>query len=188
MSKRIAYVIRKDRPIFLILDLDQTLIDCVDKKDSSPEFPHTKLTFKYMDANGKQIQERVCVYPRPGLFRFLNWCNDNFQIIIFSAGTPAYILLILRYFKYKLPNLLIYDVFTKHDLLWDADSQMFLKSIMTIPYLSGLGKNYVIVDDVEQHYPHSHQHRILVSRWYYGNMNDNELKRIKKLLRTKLKQ
>lgn len=181
---------------YLILDIDHTLIHCMLQNDvpSNANITNSAMVvckYEVEYSELKQSTEEICavnIFIRPGLFEFLDWCNQNFIIIIYSAGLPVYIDMILKYFISILPNLEIHDIYSRNDLVpYQLNNQMiFVKSIMAIPYLSGLGDNYVIIDDIVYHYPYSQEKRILISEWQYDMEDDCQLELVTKVLATLL--
>ena len=181
--------IQKKTP-FLILDIDHTLIHCMLYKDihegddiNNAIVGHKEVVHKY-EENCELQEDTFCIFIRPGLFEFLDWCNRNFKIIIYSAGLPVYIDMILDYFKSILPHLVIHDIYSRNDMVpYQLNNEIvFIKSIMAIPYLAGLGKNYVILDDIDYHYPYSQEKRILISAWEYHMADDNKLELVAEVL------
>jgi FMN phosphatase YigB (HAD superfamily) len=73
----------------LILDIDNTLVQTHQNNifDNFDESKFNGLIWSIITINN--LQNRM--FHRPGLLEFLKFCCENFNVSIWSAGTPDYV-------------------------------------------------------------------------------------------------
>lgn len=137
----------------LVLDMDETLIH------SDLDLKYT-LHDTYIHLNKDQEEESVIpLNLRPFLFEFLNFCVDQFDIVIFTAGCQEYADSILDYIE-KDRKYFRYRFYRDHCLNYN---NIFLKD------LGILGrdlKDVLIVDNCLLSFSHYLRNGILVTSFY----------------------
>jgi CTD small phosphatase-like protein 2 len=78
LPKRAGYEDKKT----IIFDLDETLVHCLDSKENA----HVRLPIRL--PNGTTAMAGVNI--RPHVRHCLEVCNQNFEVIVFTASQPVY--------------------------------------------------------------------------------------------------
>jgi hypothetical protein len=178
---------------YIILDLDQTLIDTISRYEYKNYIDENYLdlvTKKYSHpkyCHGFALNKSIFyMFLRPGVIEFLEFCNDNFKIIIYTAAH-------LDYAKKILEILCSYVKTLKIEQLLHRDHLKFMpylnKSIKSFDFLSGIHpQDCLIIDDIDFHYSDiKKKNLILVKEWYYFLTDDDELIKIIKKIKKELK-
>ena len=92
VTKTVLPIIQKQDPIYLgkktlVLDLDDTLVQSVQHKDTCKSVP---IDFKVEVNLNRNAFIEILVYKRPGVDIFLNKMAKYFEIIIFTASLNIY--------------------------------------------------------------------------------------------------
>ncbi len=176
---------RKRKPIHVILDLDETLINTAtpDEIKSYAMSPAKTKHFKKHDMDGYYI-----VFERPHLQEFLDWLFQNFKVSVWTAATKEYALFIVdKIILSKPERKLEYVFFSYHcsmskklgkgtkdlSLLWDKYK------------IEGFASPYtVIIDDYKDHVHKIQPDRCIIAvpfDVHNENSEDDEyLKRLQK--------
>jgi RNA polymerase II subunit A small phosphatase-like protein len=179
---------RKNKPN-LVLDLDETLIHSVVKKNFDEKMNQTKMNvfnYKYMD-------DDYIVFERPYLQEFLDYAFENFDVSIWTAASKDYMLFILKNFILTKPNRkLKYILYSYHcDLSYDnKDASKDLSMFWEVWKSNGFDeKNTYILDDNIEVFNTQKSKCIRAKPFKFTNkssIKDNFLKNVIKELNKKL--
>eukprot|EP00801_Mesodinium_rubrum_P008110 Mrub_08125.p1 GENE.Mrub_08125~~Mrub_08125.p1 ORF type:complete len:238 (-),score=11.03 Mrub_08125:148-804(-) len=142
----------------LVLDLDHTLIYASETPIAEydfviPIFKNKKLTILY-------------VKKRPYLDQFLERLSHYYELIVFSAATPAYAELVVE--KIDLNQVIDYRLYR---YACSSDGSNLFKDLS---YLGRDLSNTIIIDDSPQNFIKQPQNGLLIYK-YKGDTNDNHL-------------
>ena len=174
--------------INILLDLDQTIIasEYLDKFDKS-KYKSALTTYRHV-----KLGDEFIIFERPHLQEFLDFLFANFNVSVWTAASRDYGLFIVENFILTKPNINI-DFF-----FYSYHTNMAIKESKKIKDLSMLwrvfklsqynAKNTFIIDDNELVYEAQPGNTIRIAEFNYENpIKDNELPRIKQLLRRLIK-
>jgi len=153
----------------LVLDLDETLIHATDKS----EYKHHFVVGPYI------------VFKRPYLENFLNFCNEHFEIGVWTSSTEDY------------ANRIIKEIIPEHiniKFLWSRDRCIREMNYETneINWVKDLKKlkkkgyslsNIIVVDDSPGKLKRQYGNLVRVEP-FFGKDDDSELKRLESYLKT----
>lgn len=153
----------------LVLDLDETLIHATEKSN----YVHHFIVGPYI------------VFKRPNLEKFLNFCNENFEIGIWTSSTEDY------------ANEIVKEIIPKHidiKFLWSRDRCIREMNYETaeIDWIKDLKKlkkkgyslnNIVVVDDSPEKLKRQYGNLVKVEP-FFGNNDDSELEKLEVFLKT----
>ena len=113
---------------------------------------------------------------RPGLFEFLSFIKEKFEIVIFTASRKEYADCILNYLD---PEHNIFDCRLYRDDCIPIKNKVFIKDLRIFKNRSL--RNLIIVDNSYYSFSNQVNNGILITS-FYENENDNELLNLKKYL------
>ncbi|PWA46222.1 Dullard phosphatase domain, eukaryotic [Artemisia annua] len=149
----------------VFLDLDHTLITSV----WCPPSPRTPRTYDFLVKFDQQVRY---VIKRPYVDEFLNYLNNNnFEIVIFTAGKEACASPTLD--KLDPKGLISHRLYRSSCKILDGGR--------LAKDLSDLGrnlKNVVIIDDIPSFYRLQPENGIRITPFTYNNARDDELKKL----------
>ena len=155
----------------LIIDLDETLIHSDFNKQFEGEYDHI-INFTH---EGELIS--IPLILRPGLMDFLDFCNQHFEICIFTASRKEYADCILNFldpynqiFKYR---------FYREDCI-SIKGKIFLKDLRI--FTNRYQENIIIIDNSLYSFANQLSNGILITS-FYNNEKDKELINLKKYLK-----
>jgi len=152
----------------LVLNLDETLIHATKEPKKEPHF---------------KVGE-YSVYKRPYLKAFLNFCNEHFNIGVWTSATKDYASEIVKEifpkeielkFLWARERCTAQRDFDNNDTIWIKD----LKKLKRKGYkLSQI----IVVDDSPEKLKRQYGNLVRIEP-FYGDENDNELKKLQKYLK-----
>lgn len=172
----------------VILDLDNTLIHSVDKG----EFCINKNVLKKMEKfTFHDMKPHFIVFERPGLQDFLTFLFKNYNVAVWSAGTPTYVDYIIDHVVQRnLKSRKLVFVYNSKDC---ERSKKKYESIKDLRYVYSKNKgwdqsNTVIIDDLIDVYNSNPKNTIQIKDFNFcgkGSTTDNHLDKILKMLKPK---
>ncbi|ASZ85018.1 038R [Cherax quadricarinatus iridovirus] len=81
------------KKINILLDLDNTLISSISKKEEKPIFKPRMKQFRW-----ENMEDYYKVFERPGLQPFLDYLFENFNVSVWTAASKSYALFIIEKF------------------------------------------------------------------------------------------
>lgn len=166
--------IRSDHDMNIVIDLDETLIHCI---NPASNYCHNKLKkmdnflFSFMLDNSEHI-----IFGRPYLKEFIGKLMDKFNIYISTHAHEIYAKYIISHLVHIIPSLKICGV---HYRVVD---QIFgnMNVMKTLDVFNLTTENTIIVDDKIEAWDVKFHSNIINIKKYYGphnmmNINDNHL-------------
>ena len=164
--------------LFIVLDLDETLVHSIEPKRSSKFY--SKLPYKT-----HRMGDEFIVCERPGLQKFLDKLFQKFDVIIWSAGSPDYVAYINENIvstkKRKTKAVLNSDDCDRSEK--EFGERKSLKMLWDCLDIPGCGPyNTIIIDDLKENAAHQPGNCIRI-RPFIANANeknqtDNELEEV----------
>ena len=110
ITKRQKYEFKKPT---LVLDLDQTLIHCIETTNSTKikELSTKKNLLTYYESNNVHL----FIYYRPYLFDFLIKMNKIYELIVYTNATKSYTDIVITSINIKLGYQPIQKCYTRHN-------------------------------------------------------------------------
>lgn len=161
---------------YLLIDLDETLIHSEVYKEENQDKYHKIIDVPYNDGTVK-IQ-RLGIYIRPGSKEFLEWANQYFKLVLFTAAEGKYAKLVLEECKFI-------QYFSS---LLDREYTIVIKKfhLKDLSIFNGSEKlNCLLLDNNIFSMASSLSQGILISS-FYTDPTDTELNEIKKYLEEKI--
>jgi hypothetical protein len=167
----------------VVLDLDNTLIFSLPFK----KFP-TKKTYLHKMVHHKMDEDYI-VFERPGLQKFLDWLFENFNVMVWSAGSPEYVDFIVRNIlekNRKVEYVLNSDNCEDSQRIFGEKHIKNLKYLWDINDLPGYGPfNTLLIDDLMYNCKTNPYNSKKIKDFRISKkecLQDTELKSIKKFL------
>ena len=165
----------------IILDLDETLINSLEKE----EYEKMKDDFKSGKLKSHNMEDYYKVFERPYLQEFLDYVFKHFNVIIWTAASKDYAIFIIeniilagknrklkyQFFKYHCDTSKKYQTGSKNIKLLSEDYK--------IPYVAK--HNTIILDDYDEVYNTQPGNCVIALPFDYGDKNswkDDFLRRI----------
>ena len=160
----------------LVLDLDQTLINCTEycRQDVDPEHKHHEIV-----DGGELCHEHY----RPFVAEFFTWIKEKgYQIIIWSAVVPSFLVKRVELLK-KHFGIEVLGCLSAVDITWgDKDLEVVCKKF-------NLKMGQVLaVDDAQYNYHMNKGKCIYIRPWFGLNLKDQELMNICKHITSHFEQ
>lgn len=161
----------------LILDLDSTLVwsHFIKKTDIHIITEHSTAIIHL------KHHPPIRVNKRPFLGTFLNYCFDNYDVAVWSAGAKEYVHEICKLIFKDRPLIFI---FSKDQCNSDKNGQTLkqLSQVWANKKWSANPENTLILDDTPETYSQNSENAVPISS-YYGNEHDRELLKVIYLLK-----
>jgi len=164
--------------LFIVLDLDETLVHSIEPKRSSKFY--SKLPYKT-----HKMGDEFIVCERPGLQKFLDKLFSKFDVIVWSAGSPDYVAYIdeniISSKKRKTKAVLNSDDCDRSEK--EFGERKALKMLWDHLDIPGCGPyNTVIIDDLKENAAHQPGNciriRPFIANTNEKNKNDKELQEV----------
>ncbi|OHT02133.1 hypothetical protein TRFO_30895 [Tritrichomonas foetus] len=177
MTKRLC--VDKKKRIAVALDVDNTLVYTSEEEIADYDFTINSAS-----------QTQYFVKLRPGLKRFLNFCQKNCQVFIYSAANIEYIHEILKGIFSKLyssnsDKIEIKRIFSRNDcfqLIDWHDKIIYKKDLNRLQC-----KHAYLIDDLpESFFDRQKANGILIKPYFGDDENENEFERIIEIINSKI--
>jgi TFIIF-interacting CTD phosphatase-like protein len=152
----------------LILDLDETLIHATDKP---------------LEREADFQTERYYVYKRPDLEKFLRFCQDNFQVGIWTSGGSDFAKTVVKNIFPE--NYLLQFVWSRKRCTKAYDSEKmksyYLKNLAKLKRRGYSLDEIIMVDDTPQKLQKNYGNLVRITKWL-GDLGDIELLQLSQYL------
>jgi len=131
--------------IHILLDLDNTLISSISKKEEKKMLKPRMKFFTW-----KEMEGYYKIFERPGLQKFLDFLFENFNVSVWTAASKTYALFIIENFILTKPERRLKYIFFSHHCKHSKKVKHTQKSIQMLVdeyNLQEFAKNTYIIDD-----------------------------------------
>lgn len=136
-----------------------------------------------LDLEGTLITTVVSILPRPGLYRFLEYCRERFRRIVIMTAVDRETFEETR--AYLLEKAYVPDWFADVEYIDYHDSRLSnygqYKDLRCIPYCDD--SEALIIDDMESYIRPNQKDRWIDIEAYWGARIDREFERVMKIVR-----
>ena len=154
----------------LFLDIDETLAHCITESDKGikNQLPSHKIQFVL--PNGKDMSAEIIL--RPGVKKFLNFAQENFEVVAFTASNSCYANSVLELLDPE-AEIFSFRMFREH--CYESKDKVHIKDLSVIKNRNL--EDILLVDNAPYSYGFNMDNGVPILS-FYGDKEDTELEKL----------